>query len=75
MHTEDDEEKNGISSYDLIICNMWIDLCVCVPFHSWPENLFSLQHLQDEFTPILLQVIGMKALRKLNATKLYPHLE
>lgn len=47
---------------------------VCVPVNSRPKSLFPLQHLQDEFAPLLLQVIGMEALRKLNTTKFYPHL-
>lgn len=50
-------------------------VCVCTPLHSRPESLLPVQHLQDEFAPILLEVVRMEALRELDATKLYPHLD
>lgn len=45
-----------------------------LPVHGRSENLLPLQHLQDEFAPLLLQVVGVEARRKLYAAKLHPHL-
>lgn len=62
----------------MCVCFQCECLCWCVlfvPVHSWPQSLLPLQHLQDELPPLLFQVIGVKALRKLNTTKFYPHLE
>lgn len=45
-----------------------------VPVHLGPKALLSLQHADDELSPLLLHVVGVVTLWQLNSAKLDPHL-
>lgn len=44
------------------------------PLHRRPQELLALQHLYDEFAPLLLHVVGVVALGQLDASKFNPYL-
>lgn len=44
------------------------------PLHRRPQELLTLQHLNDELAPLLLHIVGVVALGQLDSSKFDPNL-
>lgn len=45
------------------------------PLYSWSKGLLSLQHLDDELSPLFFHIIRVITLRQFNSAKFNPHLK
>lgn len=45
-----------------------------LPLHRRPQELLTLQHLNDELAPLLLHIVGVVALGQLDSSKFNPNL-
>jgi hypothetical protein len=46
-----------------------------LPFYFWTKSLLSLEHGNNELSPLSLYVIWMITLKQFDASKFYPNLE
>lgn len=45
------------------------------PLHSWSKGFLSLQHFNDELSPLFFYIIRVVTLRQFNSAKFNPHLK